>query len=207
MSQIVKAEFLYSFRGFLVLAVLIIPGCLIYSWTSETAGLNGMLLPLTVGSILQPVVLRTIEHRDRQHILLPQTCRKIALARLLVIATPVVVFYTLYLISHFLFRSLSTEWNHDAFDLMMFSGLVLLGFSVYFLQQDSQSILGQRTRRVEFQMALLIVVIVAAYVAIPIALAPIFGPTGNLLRVLCFILGITIPYLMVMTFIRRRSYF
>ena len=120
MIQLLTAEFLYSVRGLFLLAGLIIPACLIYVQASETAGLSTMLLPLTVGIILQPVVLRSMEQRDRHHILLPLQCRMIALARLLVFVTPVVGFYGLYLAGHFLFRSLSAEWNHEMFDLMMF---------------------------------------------------------------------------------------
>lgn len=206
MWQIVKAEFEYMAKMIFLVAGFIIPGALIYIRISPTAGISTMLLPLTVATIFQPLIMRSIEKRERQQVLLPLPIRRIATARLLLVVLPTVFYYGLYLILYLVFKFFSPLWFHDIFDLMMFFGLILFGFSLYLILRDMLISNFVNYRPAEFDAGILVVVCSLIFLAVPLALATQWGISGNILRVLCFFSGFVLLYPVVLSFTRRKSY-
>lgn len=206
MWHIFKAEFRYVYKNILLMAGFIIPGALFYFQISDTAGVSNVLSPLTIATILQFIIFRSIEKRDRQSVLLPFSIRQIAIARILLFLIPCFSLYGLYFILHLVFKDFSPRWNHDIYDLMMFFGLTLVGSSIYFIQHDLIFSFLQKNKNPELDISVLIVLIAVVCLGIPLALAPVLGYTGNLLRGFCFISGLVFIYPAVTIFERRKSY-
>lgn len=206
MWKIVKAEFQYMSKLILLVAGLIIPGTLIYLRISPTAGISAMLFPLTVATIFQPLIMRSIEKRVRQQVQLPLSIRSIATARLLLVLVPALFYYGLYMILHLIFIRFSPLWSHDIFDILMFFGLILFGFSLYLILHDLLVSKFSQYKPAEFDAGVLVVVISLIVLGIPMSLAFQHGITGNLLRVMCFFAGFVILYPVVLSFTKRKTY-
>ncbi|MFQ5824105.1 MAG: hypothetical protein ACE5JB_08640 [bacterium] len=206
MWQIFAAEFRYVYKNIILVVVIIVPGALFYFNISETAGVDNMIFPLTIATIFQLVIFRILEKRNRHSILLPLSIRQIAIARILLYLTSCLGFYGLYFILHFIFKNLSPRWQHDIYDVMMFFGLTLFGCSVYYVLHDLLFSFSRKFKTAEFDLIVFIILITAILLGIPLALAPMWGSTGDALRVLCFLSGFVFLYPAVVTFERRKSY-
>lgn len=112
-----------------ILVGFIVPASMLYIRSSPTAGVSTMLFPLCAGTILQLLLFRSMEKRERQNMLLPVSIRRIAIARVSLILLPCVFFYGLYLVLHLTLANTSDIWRHDIYDLFMFPGLVRFYFS------------------------------------------------------------------------------
>jgi hypothetical protein len=206
MWQIVKAEFEYMFKMILLVAGFIIPGALLYMRVSPTAGISAMLLPLTAATIFQPLIMRSIEKRERQQVLLPLPIRRIAAARLLLVVVPTLLYYGLYMILHLSFKHFSPLWFHDIFDVLMFFGLILFGFSLYLILRDLLISNFSHYKPAEFDAGVLVIIVSIIFLGIPIALATQWGISGNILRILCFFAGFVLLYPVVLSFTKRKTY-
>ncbi|MEJ2635622.1 MAG: hypothetical protein P8184_10055 [Calditrichia bacterium] len=207
MWNIIFAEFRYTYKLALVLAGFIIPAALFYIQTSPTAGISSMLFPLCAATILQLLIFRSMEKRERQNILLPLSVHRIALARVSLIVLPAVFFYGIYFFLRLLFGDTGSIWHHDPFDMMMFFGLVLLGFSVFLILHDLFVSIFKNYKAAEFDVVVLLVIISGVLLGIPLALAVAWkNPSLKMLQVFCFIAGFVFLYPAVFSFERRRSY-
>lgn len=206
MWPIVKAEFRYSHRSILLIAAFVIPGTLLYFRASATAGVSAMLFPLTVATIMTPIMVRSIEKRVRQNVLLPLAVKQIAWARVLLILTPAAGYYAVYFLLHAIFASMSSRWQHDVYDLMMFFGLIVFGFCAFFILKDLLSGFYLKRKALELELVILLALTAVVLLGVPIALATIYGSTGNVLRLLCFASGFVSLYPAVIFFERRRAY-
>jgi hypothetical protein len=204
MLQIVKAEFRYVWHLILVVMTLILSGFQLYFRVSDRGGFAHILLPLAAAIILQVIVIRSIEKRDRLFATLPVDLRLIARARVLLFLAPVICLHAIYFALYFVLRQDSVRWHHDIFDVLMFFGLVLFGSAAYFIQHD---IMHSRFKiNPEIDVSILVVLISMVFIGIPLLLAPVWGMYGNVLRVLCFTAGWLSLYPASKSFARRRSY-
>jgi hypothetical protein len=206
MWNICKAEFRYVAFYIILVSVCITGGFLFYFRIKESGTVSGMLFPLTVAIILQLLMHRSIEKRDRQIAVLPLSIRHISLARIGLFLVPVMLLHIVYMIFYLIFKSENPRWSHDFYDVLMFFGLALLGSSLYFIQHDLLYTFSVRKRNPEIDIIILIILLTALFLAIPLALAPVWGVTGNMLRLLCFLAGLASLYPAVMAYERRRSY-
>jgi hypothetical protein len=190
----------------LLVAGFIIPGALLYLQVSSTAGISAMLFPLTVATIFQPLIMRSIEKRERQQILLPLSIRQIAAARLLLVVVPALFYYGLYMILHLIFIHFSPLWSHDIFDLLMFFGLILFGFSLYLILHDLLISKFSQYKPAEFDAGILVGVIAIILLGVPLILAIQHGIPGNLLRIMCFFAGFVLLYPVMLSFMKRKTY-
>ena len=206
MWRIVKAEFNYVWYLILIVVTLMVTGFHLYFRVNDHARFENILLPLSVSIILQVLIIRSIEKRDRFIVLLPVDTGVLARARVLLFFIPALALHLLYFLAYFILRDGGVRWQHDLFDVMMFFGLVLIGGSVYFIQHDIiQSRLKKRLSP-ELDVSIIILLITVIFLGIPLLLAPIWGLSGNILRVTCFIAGWVSLCLAQNAFQHRRSY-
>lgn len=206
MWPIVKAEFRYSYKSILLIAAFVIPGTLFYFRASATAGISSMLLPLTAATIMTPIMVKGIEKRDRLNVMLPLAIKQIAWARVLLILTPAVGYYAVYFLLHAIFASMSPRWQHDVYDLMMFFGLIVFGFCAFLILKDLLSGFYLKRKALELELVILLALTAVVLLGVPIALATMYGSTGNVLRLLCFASGFVLLYPAVIFFARRKAY-
>lgn len=208
MWEIIRTEFRYVYKMNLLLAGVIIPGSLLYMSGSPTAGISVMLFPLSAGIILQLMIYRAIEKRERQQVLLPLSIRQLALARTGLVIGPTLAVYGIYLFLWAVFKDFNPAWwRQDILDLFMFFGLLLVGFSVYLILRDLFLSHIKNYRASELDIIILMVIILAVLLGIPLALAnPRSTLIINSLRILCFVCGLVILYPATVSFIRRKSY-
>ncbi|MFQ5628895.1 MAG: hypothetical protein ACE5I1_09050 [bacterium] len=206
MWRLIKTEFHYSNKNIMLVLALLIPGALLYMNASPKTGMNSMLFPLVTATIFQLLVFRSMEKRDRKYVLLPLSIRQLAAVRLSLFLIPCLGFYGVYLILQLIFKDAGPRWQHDIYDEMMFFGLILLGFSVYFILHDLYASYSRRAQKTETDLVMMIVLVVAIMLGIPLTLASIWGDGGNILRTLCFAMGLAFLYPAIVAFERRKSY-
>lgn len=207
MWPIIKAEFHYNLRVIVVMIMFIIPAAFFYVRTSPSAGMSTMLLPLSAGVILQIFVVRSIEKRERLNVLLPTSIGQIAIMRVSLIFLPLLFFHVLYLVMHLAFRNKSSLWLHDTSDLVMFFGLILLGFSVYLILHDAFLSIFRNQKVAEFDILILIAMMALIFLGIPLAFATIWkNPSTGFLQKLCLLGGVLSLFPAVYGFRRRKSY-
>ncbi|MFQ5633584.1 MAG: hypothetical protein ACE5I1_32875, partial [bacterium] len=194
MWRLIKTEFHYSNKNIALVLTFIIPGALLYMRSSPTTGTSAMLFPLVTATIFQLLVFRSMEKRDRKYALLPLSIRQLAAVRLSLFLIPCLGFYGVYIILQLIFKDAGPRWQHDIYDEMMFFGLILFGFSVYFILHDLYASFSRRAQKAETDLIVMIVLVVAIMLGVPLSLASIWGDGGNLLRTLCFAMGLAFLY-------------
>ncbi|MFQ5604444.1 MAG: hypothetical protein ACE5HS_14335 [bacterium] len=206
MWRILKAELLYVYKNIVLVLAIIIPGMLFYFRISETAGVNTMVFPLTIATILQLVIFWIIEKRNRQVVILPISIRQLAVSRLLLFLLPCVWYFGIYFLLYFFLKNVSPRWQHDIYDLLMFLGLILFGCSIYFVLLDLLHSWLNKFNSVEFDLVIFIILISTILLGIPLGLASVWETTGKIIRVMCLGAGIVLLYPAVKTFETRKSY-
>ena len=166
-----------------------------------------VFMPLTVTVIIHLLMFRSIEKRDRKDILLPLSTKEIAVSRLMLIVLPVVFFSAVYIVLSFIISLADYSWQHDVLDLLMFIGMIFMGFALYLIQHDSFiSALG-RSKASEFDLLALVLMSLIFLIGIPLAFAAIWqSPTNDILRIMAFFMGLIFLYTSVVSFIKRKTY-
>lgn len=205
MWQLIKAEFHYVHRTLILVVLFIIPFFLLYMRISPVS-VQQVLFPLTVASVITLLMMRSVERRERQQALLPMPLRQIALARVLLILIPSAAFYGTYFLLYLLLRRFSPVWAYDGHDLVMFLGLILLGFSLYLVLHDFFASKISSYKSGESDVVILLAVIAIFLLGMPLLLAVWQQPSADLLRVLCLVAGGAMIYPAIASFVRRRSY-
>lgn len=205
MWRLIKAEFHYVHRTLILVPLFIIPFFLLYMRVS-TVAVQHVVFPLAVASVISLLMVRSVERRERQQALLPLPLRQIALARVLLILIPSAAFYGAYFLLHLLLRRFYPVWEHDGYDLIMFLGLIFLGFSLYLVLHDFFVSNFSSYKSGESDILVMLVVIVLVLLGIPLLLATLWRPSLDLLRMLCLLAGGVMLYPAVASFVRRRSY-
>lgn len=205
MWQVIKTELRYTGLMTSFVAGLIIPAVVLYLQATESRNISVVLLPLVVAASLNPFVFRSLERRERQQILLPVSIARLGIARLFSFLVPAVVVYSSYLILYQLFKH-DPLWQEDMFDLAMFFGLILLGFSAFLIVRDISINWFEKYRAAEFDVVLLITVVSVILLAIPLILTQVHGHASDILRIACLVSGVLSLYPAVTSFTRRRSF-
>lgn len=207
MYKIIQAEIHYTYKFIVPISALITIGFLVYQRISaDTGNLSLMLFPLTVATILQLIIHRSMEKRDRQLATVPLAIRQIALARILLYAAPCGLFYGIYFAYNLFSRIFNPFSGGDLYDKLMFSGMVLFGFSMYFILHDLAVSFSRKGLGLEGDLIAMIVLVVFALLIIPLMIAPLDGITAQTLQMICFVSGILSLYPAKVAFERRKSY-
>lgn len=208
MGSVIRAEIDYH-KYRLLMLIWIIPGFYLYATMSGSESWFVIPCIMAVAMVIQILIDGNIEKRERFYVLLPISIGRIAMTRLFMLLIPCLVLYGVYLIIHLLvFRSL-ISWNNGGLDLMMFFGLSLCGFSIYFLQRDLLSSVMRGDTRTGIDAINLIVLCAVIIYGIPILLALLYQReiiNARSLIFLIFFCGILLLYPTVFTFARRKSY-
>lgn len=208
MTNLIKAEIDYYKYRILTL-FWIVPAFYLFATMRHSD--NWFVLPciMAVAIVIQILIDRNIEKRERLHILLPLSVHRLAMVRLMILLLPCLCLYGIYLIIHLLMTRGLPSWNDGGFDLIMFFGLSLLGFSIYFIQRDLLSAVFRADARLGIDAIILIALCAAIIYGIPIGLAIHYktkiGSAEPEIAIL-FICGILFLYPTVVTFARRKSY-
>jgi len=207
MWNLIKSEFRYN-RVKMLSQLLIIPAYSLYIMWSSSKSWFGIPSILTVALAVQIVIDRNLEKRERQNILLPLACKNIAYVRILLILLPGIVVFSAYIVIRLIIAHNLPSWEYGGIDLLMFAGLFLLGFSIYFIQRDLSYMKTKKVRRAENDVIILLVLLVIMILGIPLTIAVSYNEVvdaESLISVLS-ILGLLLLYPTVVTFYRRKSY-
>ena len=205
MWQLIKAEFAYVHRTLILVVLFLLPFFLLYMRVS-TVTVQYVLHPLAVASVISLLMFRSMERRERQQALLPLSLQQIALARVLLILIPSAFFYGGYYLLHLLLWRFSPVWACEGYDMVMFLGLILLGFLLYLVLHDFFASNVSSYKSGESDVVILLAVIAVILLGIPLLLTVWQRPSADLLRVLCLVAGGAMIYPAIASFVKRRSY-
>jgi len=205
MWRLLHAEFKYNL--FRILGIFwIIPGYYLYTLLSPSASWFIVPILLSVSIIIQIHITRIIEKRERQHMIIPVPTRMIGWARFFMVLIPVIGLIFVYLLIHLSITEDLPSWGKGGFDLVMFSGLILMGFSISFIQQD---LFHTRKNKSAMDSIILMIIIFSIVYGIPLILAILINKQVLLSTpiVISFLItGLLLSFPAVRTFNRRKSY-
>ncbi len=208
MWQLLKSEFRYSaWRSMALLWIL--PGFYLYSRWSGSQSWYAVPSILTVAVAVQIIIERKIERKDRQHVSLPLSLAAIATVRLSLVLLPAFVLFSLYLLSRLLIAGSLPPWEQGGLDLLMFFGLTVLGFSVYFLQRDVFTTFFKRKKGKDVDIIILLAILLCLILGFPLTIAIIYKErivSAENIIILLFILGLSLLYPTIISFKQRKSF-
>lgn len=208
MINLIKAEIDYYKYRILTL-FWIIPAFYLYAMIRDSDSWFVLPCIMSVAIAIQILIDRNIEKREHLHVILPISVRRIAMTRLLTLLMFCVSLYGVYLIIHLLVTRSLPPWNDGGFDLIMFFGLSLLGFSMYFVQRDLLSAIFRADARSGIDAIILIVLCATIIYGVPIGLTIHYKTkidTAKPVIAILFICSILLLYPSVVTFAQRKSY-
>ena len=207
MFAIFLAELRYTYRVLLPVVVLIVLlYTAYYQLSNEDDGLHIIFFSLSIATILQLIILRSMEKRDRLLAILPLPNRQIALSRILLYALPCGFYYGLFFLLYGVASIFGMHIANDLFDELMFAGVVLLGFSCFFIVHDLASHMSFASLRKQADLFALVLLVTVALIGIPILIAPIEVERAQFLQALCFAAGLLSMLMAKIAFERRKSY-
>ncbi len=189
--------------------ILFIPAFYLYSTISGSQSWFVIPCVMTVAMVIQILIERSKERRERLLILLPISVQRIGLVRLLILLTPCFSLYGLYLIIHFAMNRSLPHWHQGGLDMVMFFGLTLLGFSIYFFQRDLLSSFFRKDSHIGVDAIILLVLCAIIIYGTPLTLAILYHGEIHVAEPLIWFLlisGILLLYPTVLTFKRRRTF-
>ena len=205
MWRLLRTEFEYNLLR-TVGIFWIIPGFYLYTLLSSSASWFIVPILISVSIIIQIHITRMIEKRERQHVIIPVPTRMIGWARFFMVLIPVIVLIFVYLLIHLSVTEDLPSWGKGGFDLVMFSGLILMGFSISFIQQD---LFHTRKNKSAMDSIILMIIIFSIVYGIPLILAILIKKQVLLSTpiVISFLItGLLLSFPAVRTFNRRKSY-
>jgi len=208
MWALIKSDFEYCKYRTLT-SLWIIPGYYIYSVTSGQQSWFVVPSILSVSVVIQVLIERNMEKRERLHILLPVPIRGIGFSRLAILLFPFVGIIGLYLILQATLGGGLPPWTDGGIDLVMFFGLGLLAFSFYFLLRDLLLYSLKHMEQSGIDAIFMLITARIVIFGIAVALTILFkkNPMAHqALILLLFFVGLNLLYPTLWSFARRKSY-
>jgi hypothetical protein len=208
MWQLFRAEMDYFKKRFYSV-LLIIPGFCIYTLASNSK--SWFILPsiIIVVVLTQMFIGRIQEKRDRQHAILPVSAEQIARVRALIVMIPIAVVHLISLALHFSIAGRLFTWENGGADLVLFTGLILCGFSLYFILKDRVLPILKVKSSSELDTPFFLITVFAVIFVLPLTIVMItyHNLQNNVGLILSFLLvGLHLIFMTGKTYVKRRSY-
>ncbi len=187
----------------------VIPGFYLYTMVSQSQ--SWYLLPtiMTIAIAVQLTIEQNFEKRIRRLSLLPISPKQIAKRCLLVIGVPWLGFHVLFFIFYVAATRSFLTWNQGGLEIFTFTGLFLLGISLYFFQRDFISFSLNSEERIGVDALVLIGIIALIVYGLPIAyyflLRRKMVSSWTLIAGVD-VLGLILIFLTIPSFKRRRTF-
>lgn len=187
----------------------VIPGFYLYTLRSHSQ--SWYLLPtiMTIAICVRLTIEKNLEKRIRHLSVLPISPARIAKQRILLIGFPWLIFHGLFLICHLIFTRTIPSWQEGGMEIIMFTGLFILGISLYLFQRDFMSVVLRTENKFGIDSLILLGLIAITVYGIP--LSYYFIAKGKIVSNWILItgvnvIGIILICLTIFSFACRRSY-
>jgi hypothetical protein len=146
--------------------LLIIAGLFFFYKTIDVVIVNRITFMIGILHTSQLIGTRRKEKRSEIESKLPVTFKTIAITRLIMIAIPILILYSIGISINLYFLGFSSGWNDTIFELISMCLITILFSFVYYFLTDIFSVFQTKKGQIIFEVTVGIIIMVAAFLTI-----------------------------------------